>query len=75
MPHWLVVSIVLSIVLTVAVNLFFWLFPGAGQGIGDSIQRLAQDADRRGAESTDREAANYGGQPSHSPTSFCSPCQ
>jgi hypothetical protein len=51
MPHWLVVSIVLSVVLTVAVNVIFWLFPDAGRGIGDAVGRLAEDADRR---STDR---------------------
>jgi len=53
MPHWLIVSIVLSIVLTVAVNLFFWLFPGAGRGIGDAVGRFAEDADRRAAERGD----------------------
>ena len=50
MPNWLVVSIVLSIVLTVAANLFFWLFPGAGRGIGDAVGRLAENADRKDAE-------------------------
>ena len=50
MPHWLVVSIGLSIVLTVAANLFFWLFPGAGRGIGDAVGRLVDDADRRATE-------------------------
>jgi hypothetical protein len=57
MPNWLVVSIVLSIVLTVAVNVFFWLFPGAGRGIGDSIERLAENVDRRDA---DRRATQRG---------------
>jgi len=46
MPHWLVVSIVLSIVLTVAVNLVLWLFPGAGRSVGDGLNRLAEGADR-----------------------------
>jgi len=50
MPNWLVVSIVLSIVLTVVANLFFWLFPGAGRGIGDAVGRLAENADRKDAE-------------------------
>ena len=43
MPQWLVVSIVLSIVLTVAVNLFLWLFPGAGRGISDAVGRMAAE--------------------------------
>ena len=50
MPQWLVVSIVLSVVLTVVVNLVLWLFPGAGRRVADGFGRLAENADRRGAE-------------------------
>ena len=37
-------SIVLSIVLTVVVNLVLWLFPG-GRRVADGFGRLAHDAD------------------------------
>jgi hypothetical protein len=50
MPQWLVVSIVLSIVFTVVVNLVLWLFPGAGRRAADGIGRLAENADRRAAD-------------------------
>jgi hypothetical protein len=53
MPQWLVVSIVLSIALTVAVNVLLRLFPGAGRGLSDALGRLAEDADRRSAERSD----------------------
>ena len=46
MPQWLVASIVLSIVLTVVVNLALWLFPGAGRRVADGFGRLTEDADR-----------------------------
>jgi hypothetical protein len=46
MPSWLVVSIVLSILLTVVVNLVLRLFPGAGRRMVDGFERLAEDADR-----------------------------
>jgi len=49
-PQWLVVSVVLSIVLTVVVNLCLWLFPGAGRGVADAVGRLAENADRRPTE-------------------------
>ena len=50
MPQWLVVSIVLSIVLTILVNAFLWLFPGVGRRLSDAVARLVDDADRRAAE-------------------------
>ena len=53
MPQWLVVSIVLSIVLTILVNAFLWLFPGAGRGLSDAVGRLVENADRRSAERGD----------------------
>lgn len=53
MPHWLVVSIVLSFVLTVVVNLFLWLFPAAGRGISDAAGRMAAGADRRNSDRAD----------------------
>ena len=49
-PQWLVVSIVLSVVLTVAVNVVLWLFPGAGRRAADGIGRLTESADRRAPE-------------------------
>ena len=54
MPSWLVVSIVLSVALTLALNLAIRLFPGAGQRMGEGLDRLAErrrdddgDDDRR----------------------------
>ena len=49
---WLAASLVLSIVLTIVLNLAIRLFPGAGQRLGDSLERLAapppgQAADER----------------------------
>jgi hypothetical protein len=41
-PKWLVVSIVASVVLTVVLNLALRRFPGAGQRIGDSIDRARE---------------------------------
>ena len=46
MPQWLVVSIVLSIVLTIAVNVVLRLFPGAGKSLTDAVGRLAESGDR-----------------------------
>jgi hypothetical protein len=50
MPQWLAVSIVLSIVLTVVVNLALWLFPGSGRRVAEGFGRLADNADRQAAE-------------------------
>jgi hypothetical protein len=43
-------SIVASIVLTVALNLAVWLFPGAGRRLHDSLTGLAERAAREPAE-------------------------
>ena len=43
-PSWLVVSIVLSVALTLALNLAIRLFPGAGQRMGEGLERLAERA-------------------------------
>ena len=42
MPDFLVASIVLSVLLTIVVNVALWLFPGGGRRLGDSVQRLAE---------------------------------
>ena len=53
MPQWLVVSIVLSIVLTIMVNAFLWLFPGAGRRLSGAVGRLVENADRGATERGD----------------------
>ena len=50
MPQWLVVSIVLSIVLTIVVNAFLWLFPGAGRALSDAVGRLVEHTDQRATQ-------------------------
>ena len=50
MPQWLVVSIVLSIVLTILVNAFLWLFPGAGRALSNAVGRLVEHADQRASQ-------------------------
>ena len=42
MPDFLVASIVLSVVLTIVVNVLLWLFPGTGRRLGESVERLAE---------------------------------
>jgi hypothetical protein len=41
-PQWLWFSILASVVLTVVLNVALRLFPGAGQRIGDSIDRALE---------------------------------
>jgi hypothetical protein len=46
-PQWLVVSLFLSIVLTVIVNVVLRVFPHASEWLDSAMRRLADDAQRR----------------------------
>jgi len=48
-PQALVVSVALSLVLTVVLNLALWLFPSAGNRLREGTQRLVRDVPPRAA--------------------------
>ena len=47
-------SIVASIVLTVVLNLVLWMFPGAGQRLGEAVTRLVERSDNQDGAETGR---------------------
>jgi hypothetical protein len=52
--QWLLVSLVLSVVLTVLVNVFLLAFPDAGRRAAERLEQLASPAEGDGPRSSQR---------------------